>query len=226
MCPSWISNSDLIVAWMSFVGEFRSNMFVLYVVFVGLISLVDFSFQQDCSVSNPCPLGCCSKCIFIWLTSRVPGNFDTPFRNRRRLTLSPGSSGWCGMGPDYCGKPNCVASCDSKSECDPGWGSSWSNSTKCPLNVCCSKVFCSNIFWSIISNQIPNSHFIADYGLQYGFCGTTNDFCNGTKVDRPSCSSGTIDRVIGYYESWSLTDRACNGMKPEQIPYGVYTHIK
>lgn len=47
--------------------------------------------------------------------------------------------GFCGLGPDFCGAEVCVAGCDSKSECDPGWGAGWSKSSKCPLNVCCSK---------------------------------------------------------------------------------------
>ncbi|KAL0258443.1 hypothetical protein SLS55_005936 [Diplodia seriata] len=61
----------------------------------------------------------------------------------------------------------------------------------------------------------------------HGFCGTTEDFCGDETVDRPSCSiSGQkIDKVIGYYEAWSMTERTCNGMLPEEIPYGIYTHI-
>jgi hypothetical protein len=35
-----------------------------------------------------------------------------------------------------------------------------------------------------------------------------------------------INRVIGYYEAWSGTERSCYGMSPETIPFGVYTHIK
>ncbi|KAF2018022.1 glycoside hydrolase family 18 protein [Aaosphaeria arxii CBS 175.79] len=103
------------------------------------------------------------------------------------------------MGPDFCGKENCVGTCDQKSECDPGWGMQWSKSSKCPLDVCCSK---------------------------FGFCGTTKDFCGNKTVERPACSLSTkVDKVIGYYESWSLTERSCGGMTPEQIPYGVYTHL-
>lgn len=64
--------------------------------------------------------------------------------------------------------------------------------------------------------------------LRFGFCGTTNGFCGDQQVKRPSCSVGStkVNRVIGYYEGWSLTERSCNGMAPENIPYGVYTHIK
>ncbi|GFF38182.1 chitotriosidase-1 [Aspergillus udagawae] len=96
-----------------------------------------------------------------------------------------------------CGK-NCVAGCDSKAECDPGFGAEWADASSCPLNVCCSK---------------------------YGFCGTTAEFCGDKKVNRPSCSkSGSLQRVVGYYETWS-TRRRCNKFWPEKIPLGVYTHI-
>lgn len=50
------------------------------------------------------------------------------------------SIGWCEIDPDFCGPPNCVSTCDAKSEWDPGWGSSRSNNAKYPLNVCCAKV--------------------------------------------------------------------------------------
>jgi hypothetical protein len=64
--------------------------------------------------------------------------------------------------------------------------------------------------------------------IRFGFCGTTDGFCGDQKVKRPSCSVGStkVNRVIGYYEGWSLSERSCNGMAPENIPYGVYTHIK
>jgi hypothetical protein len=47
--------------------------------------------------------------------------------------------GFCGHGPDFCGKDVCVNNCDRKSECDPGFGSEWAESSTCPLNVCCSE---------------------------------------------------------------------------------------
>ena len=103
----------------------------------------------------------------------------------------------CGLGPDFCGT-SCISTCDYKSECDPGWGSKWSNKEKCPLNVCCSK---------------------------FGFCGTTSDFCGNKTVNKPSCGgSSSNKRTIGYYEGWSTT-RACDGMFPEEIPAGAYTHL-
>ena len=84
-------------------------------VAAGLCALFAYSAADNilCSESNPCELGCCGK------------------------------NGLCGMGPNYCAPGNCTTSCDAKSECDPGWGSEWSASTKCPLNVCCSQYgFC------------------------------------------------------------------------------------
>jgi chitinase len=52
------------------------------------------------------------------------------------------------------------------------------------------------------------------------------DHCLGDKtVKRPSCSkSGTLSRVVGYYEGWS-PQRPCNAIYPEQIPLGKYTHL-
>ncbi|KAF3017889.1 hypothetical protein E8E14_013004 [Neopestalotiopsis sp. 37M] len=107
------------------------------------------------------------------------------------------NSGVCGLGPDFCGS-DCISSCDYKSECDPGWGAQWSNATDCPLNVCCSK---------------------------YGFCGTTEDFCGDNTVTEPSCDGDSASHItVGYYEGWSM-GRACDGMAPEDIPYGAYSHL-
>ncbi|KAJ5538234.1 hypothetical protein N7494_007713 [Penicillium frequentans] len=71
------------------------------------------------------------------------------------------------------------------------------DSYDCPLNVCCS---------------------------QYGFCGTTSDFC-GT-----GCITGCDEvvepdaRVIGYYSSSAYT-RTCNAWTPEDIDAGLWTHL-
>ena len=91
-----------------------------------------------------------------------------------------------------------MGNCDSKAECDPGKYGDYAESSKCPLNVCCSK---------------------------FGFCGTTEEFCGKTKVKRPSCDKdGSLNRVVGYYEGWSPS-RRCNTFYPEQIPVGIYTHL-
>ncbi|RAH42220.1 glycoside hydrolase, partial [Aspergillus brunneoviolaceus CBS 621.78] len=95
----------------------------------------------------------------------------------------------------------CTASCDAKAECDPdNWGSAYVNASTCPLNVCCSS---------------------------YGFCGTTSEFCGDTTVTRPSCdaSSQNVSRIIGYYEAYAMSSRACDVLRPTEIPYGVYTHV-
>lgn len=96
-------------------------------------------------------------------------------------------------------KQVCVANCDRKAYCDPGnYTTQFAEVSKCPLNVCCSK---------------------------WGYCGLTEEFCGTKKVKRPSCNkSGPVNRVVGYYEGWSL-DRTCNAFAPEQIPVGVYTHL-
>jgi chitinase len=105
----------------------------------------------------------------------------------------------CGLGPDYCGD-TCISTCDYKSECDPGWGSTWSNAETCPLNVCCSKYgFCGK------SIQLPWS-----FERRTERIGTTSDFCGNKTVTKPSCSgTSTSGRTIGYYEGWSTT-RACD----------------
>ena len=124
--------------------------------------------QFTCSPTQPCAIGCCTK------------------------------FGSCGLGPDSCGPENCISNCDRKSDCDPGWGSQWSTTTACPLNVCCSR---------------------------FGFCGTTPEFCGNSTVTAPSCSgSSSSNRTIGYYEGWSI-GRPCDKMYPEGIPIGAYTHL-
>jgi len=59
----------------------------------------------------------------------------------------------------------------------------------------------------------------------HSFCGTTEDFCSDNKVQRPSCSANSkLKRVVGYYEGWSH-NRPCADFYPEQIPFGVYSHL-
>lgn len=61
---------------------------------------------------------------------------------------------------------------------------------------------------------------------KYGFCGTTSDFCGDKTVQAPSCAGGSSasSKVVGYYEGWSTT-RACQGLFPEDISAGQYTHL-
>jgi chitinase len=106
----------------------------------------------------------------------------------------------CGLGPDYCGPDNCINNCDAKADCNPGdWPAQYVSSQTCPLNVCCS---------------------------QYGFCGTTAEFCANSTITRPSCDvdSQSLSRVIGYYASGGAS-RACDSMAPSSFPQGVYTHV-
>ncbi|KAL4904228.1 hypothetical protein BDW74DRAFT_185842 [Aspergillus multicolor] len=151
--------------------SYHFNICILLAALVCLVSLANVNAQQDysCSLDRPCKLGCCGK------------------------------NNVCGMGPSYCAPENCTSTCDTKSECDPGWGSQWSERSNCPLNVCCS---------------------------EYGFCGTTEDFCGDEKVTKPSCPGGSSagKKVIGYYEGWS-TSKKCNGLNPEDLLIGAYTHL-
>ncbi|ROW01932.1 hypothetical protein VMCG_05588 [Cytospora schulzeri] len=101
---------------------------------------------------------------------------------------------------------NCTSNCDAKAECGQ-YGKP--GQQDCPLSVCCS---------------------------QFGFCGSTSDFCNADKgcqkdfggcgdVDRPSCSGNSINkRTIGYYESWANT-RKCQTVSPEDLNLNGYTQI-
>lgn len=117
-----------------------------------------------------------------------------------------GKSGYCGYGETYCGtsgispNDNCWSNCDAHAECGKD---SLSGNATCPLNVCCS---------------------------QFGFCGTTDDFCgtgcqNG--CNRPgsgATNSSSQKRIIGYYESWA-NGKQCIGMNIQQIPVESLTHV-
>ncbi|KAE8131505.1 hypothetical protein BDV38DRAFT_290072 [Aspergillus pseudotamarii] len=71
-----------------------------------------------------------------------------------------GRNNVCGLGPDYCAEDKCISNCGAKAECNPGhWADKYVNATTCPLNVCCS---------------------------DFGFCGTTEEFCGNKTVTRPS----------------------------------------
>ncbi|KAF6788479.1 chitinase [Colletotrichum sojae] len=113
-----------------------------------------------------------------------------------------GPSGNCGYAPAYCGA-GCTSNCDAKAECgqyaaNPG--------QTCKLNACCS---------------------------EHGFCGTTKDFCqegcqsNCILEPKPpggSPKGAALDRVIGYYESWSYKS-PCNRKAPSDLPLKDLTHL-
>ncbi|KAJ7186093.1 glycoside hydrolase superfamily, partial [Mycena filopes] len=113
-----------------------------------------------------------------------------------------------GYGPDSCSKNNrteCISNCDGKAECGPNAVDA--AHFACPLNVCCS---------------------------QWGFCGTTDEFCGtgctsgcGTPTEpQTGCVSGSsLNRVIGYYESWAL-GQACNVITPEELPGLIQTALR
>ncbi|CAG8171739.1 unnamed protein product [Penicillium salamii] len=186
----------------SLVFSRTSQIFAFFVLCLFILQTAG----QDCSKSNPCATGCCSKHGYCGTGDEFCGadcvdTCDYKLDCDAKNPCAQGCCnkfGFCGLGPDFCGD-DCVASCERKAECDPGFGSEWSEKSSCPLNVCCSK---------------------------FGFCGTTSEFCGKKKVKRPSCdkSSHTLQRVVGYYETWS-TRRRCKQFWPEKIPLGVYTHI-
>lgn len=123
-----------------------------------------------------------------------------------------GKTGVCGYGPKYCGtngqSPNdvCWSNCDAHAECGRY---AEDPGTECPLNVCCS---------------------------QFGFCGTTEEFCEVTDDEETSCQSNCAQppsgssggdvqkRVIGYYEAWNYKKK-CIGMGIQDIPVGSLTHL-
>ncbi|KAF8908652.1 hypothetical protein CPB84DRAFT_1843537 [Gymnopilus junonius] len=148
------------------------------------------------------------------VTAQTGGSVPTNATNLPTGTCTPdipcanaaccdGTTGLCGFGPSFCGAGICTSNCDAKAECGPFADAS--NFT-CPLSVCCS---------------------------QFGFCGTTDDFCGegcqsncgGPKI--PSCDVGTSTataRRIGYYEGWAV-NRKCMSYEPEQIAADTLTHI-
>ncbi|KAJ3953651.1 hypothetical protein N0V92_009873 [Colletotrichum tropicale] len=113
-----------------------------------------------------------------------------------------GASGNCGYAPAYCGA-GCQSNCDAKAECgqyavNPG--------QTCKLNACCS---------------------------EHGFCGTTSEFCTegcqSNCILEPQPPGGSpkdaaMERVIGYYESWSYKSK-CNQKSPSDLPLKELTHL-
>ncbi|KAG8685691.1 hypothetical protein FRC08_012968, partial [Ceratobasidium sp. 394] len=97
----------------------------------------------------------------------------------------------------------CQSNCTATAEC--GQYASVPG-TKCPLNVCCS---------------------------QYGFCGTTSEFCDSSQGCQSGCGQpskpsksgfSASQRVIGYFESWSGT-RPCDQWDPSMISASQITHL-
>ncbi|RDW84130.1 uncharacterized protein DSM5745_04456 [Aspergillus mulundensis] len=99
---------------------------------------------------------------------------------------------------------DCVSNCDASAEC--GQTANPPGKT-CPLNVCCS---------------------------EYGFCGTTDEFCSPASGCQSNCghpsvpagkSSKSVEhRVIGYYEAW-MARSSCHRFPPAAIPVDGLTHV-
>nr|GAT44459.1 predicted protein [Mycena chlorophos] len=116
-------------------------------------------------------------------------------------------TGYCGYGADFCTTladgGPCSSNCDAKAQCGPN---APAGEEDCPLNVCCS---------------------------QYGFCGTTEDFCgdgcqsNCNPPPPASCGAdqqSALQRRIGYYEGWSAA-RSCDGFTPSALNVDPLTHL-
>lgn len=141
-----------------------------------------------------------------FLSARTDATFSCNTDNPCDNGACCARSGFCGYGPKYCGtndkSPNdiCWSNCDARAEC--GQHAKTTGQT-CPLNVCCS---------------------------QYGFCGTTAEFCgDGCQSNCTQPSSGAKQgdvqkRLIGYYESW-VVGRKCAGMEINAIPVESLTHV-
>ncbi|KAJ7264087.1 hypothetical protein B0H12DRAFT_1102814 [Mycena haematopus] len=116
-------------------------------------------------------------------------------------------SGYCGYGAEFCttvaAGGPCTSNCDAKAQCGPN---APAGEEDCPLNVCCS---------------------------QYGFCGTTEDFCgtgctsNCNPAQTASCGAdqqSALTRRIGYYEGWAST-RSCDAWTPSSMNVDSLTHL-
>ena len=122
---------------------------------------------QECSATQLCATGCCSSFGFCGTDSAHCGTgclstCDYKLGCDANNPCAAGTGccskfGFCGLGPDCkshsseylplliallpdCAPDLCVANCDSKSYCDPGYSASgYAEVEACPLNVCCSK---------------------------------------------------------------------------------------
>lgn len=103
---------------------------------------------------------------------------------------------------------------NAKAECGPYAAA---GNEKCPLNVCCSEYgFCgSTPEFCVWTNSADPKY--SECSTEYGGCGAVN---------RPTCSGGSSvsARNIGYYESWANT-RPCQSVAPEDLNLDGFTHI-
>jgi GH18 family chitinase len=90
-------------------------------------------------------------------------------------------------------------------------------SQKCPLNVCCSEFgFCGSTPEFCVWTNTADPNY-SQCSTDYGGCGS---------VSRPSCggASGVSKRNVGYYESWANT-RSCQSVAPEDLNLDGFTSI-
>jgi chitinase len=121
----------------------------------------------------------------------------------------------CGFGPDYCGS-GCRSNCNATAMCGEH---SENGEMPCGMKLCCSAM---------------------------GWCGTTETYCHnadplrGTLPCQPGygscymtpepagCPHGggsTNGRMVGYYQSWNVRNRACNKVAPRHLNTTGYTHL-
>ncbi|KAK9764226.1 hypothetical protein K7432_008446 [Basidiobolus ranarum] len=167
--------------------------------------------EWQCSKEKPCAVGCCSQfgsCGFgpEFCGQGCQGNCDAKADcgvHGSKFSCDSGccgKDGFCGYTADFCGA-GCQANCDAKppvTQCGM-----YGNVTACPLNVCCSE-------WGWC-------------GIGPGFC---NEKCQNNCILKPpptSCGS-TMNRRLGYYESWAAS-RSCSPYPVSELPVADYTHL-
>ncbi|KAF2719131.1 glycoside hydrolase family 18 protein [Polychaeton citri CBS 116435] len=103
---------------------------------------------------------------------------------------------------------------DAKAQCGP-YGPP--GDQKCPLNVCCSEFgFCGSTSEFCVWTNTADPNY-SQCIIQWGGCGSVN---------RPTCCGGSSvsTRNVGYYESWANT-RGCQSVAPEDLNLDGFTSI-
>ncbi|KAJ9138369.1 Family 18 glycoside hydrolase [Pleurostoma richardsiae] len=151
-----------------------------------------------------------------------PGNSSVHARSLPTGTCdasTPCENGACCGSNNLCGYSptscgtGCQHNCDAKAQCGPY---AVEGEQGCPLNVCCSEFgFCGSTseFCTWTNTADPN---YSSCDTKYGGCGS---------VKRPSCSGTSVGkRNIGYYESWANT-RSCQNVAPEDLNIDGFTSL-
>ncbi|KAH8899991.1 glycoside hydrolase [Thozetella sp. PMI_491] len=132
---------------------------------------------------------------------------------------TPCENGACCGSNNLCGYSpascgtGCQHNCDAKAECGPYAAD---GKQSCPLNVCCSEFgFCGSTSEFCVWNNTADPNY-SSCSTKYGGCGS---------VKRPSCGGTSVGkRNIGYYESWANT-RSCQNVAPEDLNIDGFTSM-